>query len=145
MKKCFVSKNSDSDTHKIYQNRRKFLIRKNYVFKIIFKKNTTNTKIIYRKHEYTTTFNKINDWMEQKNANLKQWKFLLWFFLFVRGIINKKTVLQGHENVQAALLDYTLTCYPSVTVSVKPWKYLCNVFCINNSNSNIMYIHIPNM
>ncbi|CAD7006187.1 unnamed protein product [Ceratitis capitata] len=33
----------------------------------------------------------------------------------VRGIVNKKTVLEGQENVQAALLDYTLTCYPSVT------------------------------
>lgn len=35
----------------------------------------------------------------------------------VRGIVNKKTVVEGHENVQAALLDYTLTCYPSVNVS----------------------------
>lgn len=32
----------------------------------------------------------------------------------VRGITNRKTVLEGYENVQAALLDYTLTCYPSV-------------------------------
>lgn len=35
----------------------------------------------------------------------------------VRGIQNRKTVIEGYENVQAALLDYTLTCYPSVTVS----------------------------
>lgn len=35
----------------------------------------------------------------------------------VRGITNRKTVLEGYENVQAALLDYTLTCYPSVVVS----------------------------
>lgn len=33
----------------------------------------------------------------------------------VRGITNRKTVLEGFENVQAALLDYTLTIYPSVT------------------------------
>jgi nuclear receptor subfamily 5 group A protein 3 len=33
----------------------------------------------------------------------------------VRGITNRKTVIEGYENVQAALLDYTLTCYPSVT------------------------------
>ncbi|XP_021697818.1 nuclear hormone receptor FTZ-F1 isoform X4 [Aedes aegypti] len=32
----------------------------------------------------------------------------------VRGITNRKTVVEGYENVQAALLDYTLTCYPSV-------------------------------
>lgn len=38
-------------------------------------------------------------------------------FADVRGIVNKKTVVEGHENVQAALLDYTLTCYPSVNVS----------------------------
>ncbi|XP_037939006.1 nuclear hormone receptor FTZ-F1 isoform X1 [Teleopsis dalmanni] len=42
-------------------------------------------------------------------------KFLILLNPDVRGIINKKTVLEGHENVQAALLDYTLTCYPSVT------------------------------
>lgn len=49
------------------------------------------------------------------------WDFQLTFFLCflteVRGITNRKTVIEGYENVQAALLDYTLTCYPSVTVS----------------------------
>lgn len=41
------------------------------------------------------------------------------YFVFtdVRGITNRKTVVEGYENVQAALLDYTLTCYPSVEVS----------------------------
>lgn len=34
----------------------------------------------------------------------------------VRGVTNRKTILEGYENVQAALLDYTLTCYPSVSV-----------------------------
>ncbi|XP_055914952.1 nuclear hormone receptor FTZ-F1 isoform X1 [Eupeodes corollae] len=42
-------------------------------------------------------------------------KFLILLNPNVRGIVNKKTVLEGHENVQAALLDYTLTCYPSVS------------------------------
>ncbi|KAG4081182.1 hypothetical protein HA402_014630 [Bradysia odoriphaga] len=45
-------------------------------------------------------------------------KFLLLLnpeFAEVRGITNKKTVHEGYDNVQAALLDYTLTCYPSVT------------------------------
>lgn len=37
----------------------------------------------------------------------------------VRGITNRKTVVEGYENVQAALLDYTLTCYPSVPVSIR--------------------------
>ncbi|XP_034482220.1 nuclear hormone receptor FTZ-F1 [Drosophila innubila] len=41
-------------------------------------------------------------------------KFLILLNPDVRGIVNKKTVLEGHESVQAALLDYTLTCYPSV-------------------------------
>lgn len=44
--------------------------------------------------------------------------FLLLYLADVRGITNRKTVLEGYENVQAALLDYTLTCYPSVEVSV---------------------------
>uniref|UniRef100_A0A336L7Q9 CSON006383 protein n=1 Tax=Culicoides sonorensis TaxID=179676 RepID=A0A336L7Q9_CULSO len=42
-------------------------------------------------------------------------KFLLLLNPDVRGITNRKIVLEGYENVQAALLDYTLTCYPSVT------------------------------
>ncbi|ETN65094.1 nuclear receptor subfamily 5 group A member 3 [Anopheles darlingi] len=41
-------------------------------------------------------------------------KFLLLLNPDVRGITNRKTVVEGYENVQAALLDYTLTCYPSV-------------------------------
>ncbi|XP_068142294.1 nuclear hormone receptor FTZ-F1 [Drosophila tropicalis] len=41
-------------------------------------------------------------------------KFLILLNPNVRGIVNKKTVSEGHDNVQAALLDYTLTCYPSV-------------------------------
>lgn len=31
--------------------------------------------------------------------------------------MNKKHVQEGHEQVQQALLDYTLTCYPSIPVS----------------------------
>lgn len=42
--------------------------------------------------------------------------YLYNLFLDVRGITNRKHVLEGYETVQAALLDYTLTCYPSVTV-----------------------------
>ncbi|XP_055631203.1 nuclear hormone receptor FTZ-F1-like isoform X2 [Toxorhynchites rutilus septentrionalis] len=41
-------------------------------------------------------------------------KFLLLLNPEVRAITNRKTVVEGYENVQAALLDYTLTCYPSV-------------------------------
>lgn len=36
----------------------------------------------------------------------------------VRGVTNRKTILEGYENVQAALLDYTLTCYSSVSVRI---------------------------
>ncbi|XP_043070071.1 nuclear hormone receptor FTZ-F1 isoform X1 [Drosophila bipectinata] len=42
-------------------------------------------------------------------------KFLILLNPDVRGIVNRKTVSDGHDNVQAAMLDYTLTCYPSVT------------------------------
>ncbi|XP_026474814.1 nuclear hormone receptor FTZ-F1 isoform X2 [Ctenocephalides felis] len=42
-------------------------------------------------------------------------KFLLLLNPDVRGITNRKHVVEGYETVQAALLDYTLTCYPSVT------------------------------
>lgn len=35
----------------------------------------------------------------------------------VRGIVNVKCVRDGYQTVQAALLDYTLSCYPSIQVS----------------------------
>lgn len=41
-------------------------------------------------------------------------KFLLLLNPDVRGITNRKCVQEGYETVQAALLDYTLTCYPSI-------------------------------
>lgn len=44
-------------------------------------------------------------------------------FADVRGITNKKTVLEGYGNVQAALLDYTLTCYSSVTVCTHTFEF----------------------
>lgn len=50
-------------------------------------------------------------WNELNNWNV--------IYAEVRGITNRKTVLAGYENVQAALLDYTLTCYPSVVVSIR--------------------------
>lgn len=34
----------------------------------------------------------------------------------VRGIVNVKCVRDGYQTVQAALLDYTLTCYPTIQV-----------------------------
>lgn len=39
----------------------------------------------------------------------------------VRGLVNKKHVQEGHEQVQQALLDYTLTCYPSIPVC---WSHI---------------------
>lgn len=67
--------------------------------------------------------------------------WLTWFYLFlqflpsdllkivghiaeVRGISNRNTVREGYEKVQTGLLDYTLTCYPSVEVSV-------HLYCVN--------------
>lgn len=70
-------------------------------------------------------------------------------FAEVRGITNRKTVLEGYENVQAALLDYTLTCYPSVTVSFicvfllwypKHWNWNWNCFRINLVSCSVLYL-----
>lgn len=36
----------------------------------------------------------------------------------VRGIVNSKCVRDGYQTVQAALLDYTLTCYPTIQVII---------------------------
>ncbi|CAH2217142.1 jg492 [Pararge aegeria aegeria] len=41
-------------------------------------------------------------------------KFLLLLNPEVRGIVNGKCVRDGYQTVQAALLDYTLTCYPTI-------------------------------
>lgn len=41
---------------------------------------------------------------------------ILFKYAEVRGLVNKKHVQDGHEQVQQALLDYTLTCYPSIPV-----------------------------
>ncbi|XP_011314081.1 nuclear hormone receptor FTZ-F1 isoform X2 [Fopius arisanus] len=41
-------------------------------------------------------------------------KFLMLLNHDVRGLVNKKHVQEGHEQVQQALLDYCLTCYPSI-------------------------------
>ncbi|XP_063838041.1 nuclear hormone receptor FTZ-F1 isoform X1 [Ostrinia nubilalis] len=41
-------------------------------------------------------------------------KFLLLLNPDVRGIVNVKCVRDGYQTVQAALLDYTLTCYPNI-------------------------------
>lgn len=41
-------------------------------------------------------------------------KFLLLLNPDVRGLMNRKHVQEGHEQVQQALLDYCLTCYPQL-------------------------------
>ncbi|XP_055310343.1 nuclear hormone receptor FTZ-F1 isoform X2 [Sitodiplosis mosellana] len=62
-------------------------------------------------------FNEIQNKLQELKFDVGDYicmKFLLLLNPDVRGITNRKTVLEGYENVQAALLDYTLTCYPSV-------------------------------
>ncbi|CAH1187270.1 unnamed protein product [Phyllotreta striolata] len=41
-------------------------------------------------------------------------KFMLLLNPDVRGITNRKHVLEGYEQVQQALLEYTVTCYPQI-------------------------------
>ncbi|XP_060659518.1 nuclear hormone receptor FTZ-F1 isoform X1 [Drosophila nasuta] len=62
-------------------------------------------------------FNEIQNKLQDLKFDMGDYvcmKFLILLNPDVRGIVNKKTVTEGHESVQAALLDYTLTCYPSV-------------------------------
>lgn len=42
----------------------------------------------------------------------------IYFYVDVRGLVNKKHVQEGHEQVQQALMDYTLTYFPSVPVCI---------------------------
>ncbi|XP_070164306.1 nuclear hormone receptor FTZ-F1 isoform X2 [Polyergus mexicanus] len=41
-------------------------------------------------------------------------KFLMLLNHDVRGLVNKKHVQEGHEQVQQTLMEYTLACYPSL-------------------------------
>uniref|UniRef100_A0A1B6DPB7 Nuclear hormone receptor FTZ-F1 n=1 Tax=Clastoptera arizonana TaxID=38151 RepID=A0A1B6DPB7_9HEMI len=45
-------------------------------------------------------------------------KFLLLLNPDVRGLMNRKHVQEGHEQVQQALLDYCMTCYPQLQVNI---------------------------
>jgi hypothetical protein len=41
---------------------------------------------------------------------------VLWF-AEVRGIMNRRHVQEGYDQVQQALLDYTVNCYPQIQVT----------------------------
>jgi hypothetical protein len=41
---------------------------------------------------------------------------ILWF-AEVRGIMNRRHVQEGYDQVQQALLDYTVNCYPQIQVT----------------------------
>ncbi|EFN79758.1 Nuclear hormone receptor FTZ-F1 [Harpegnathos saltator] len=41
-------------------------------------------------------------------------KFLMLLNHEVRGLVNKKHVQEGHEQVQRALMDYSMNCYPAL-------------------------------
>ncbi|XP_011503732.1 PREDICTED: nuclear hormone receptor FTZ-F1 [Ceratosolen solmsi marchali] len=62
-------------------------------------------------------FNNLSSKLQELKFDLSDYicmKFLMLLNHDVRGLVNKKHVQEGHEQVQQALLDYTLTCYPSI-------------------------------
>ncbi|XP_076764394.1 ftz transcription factor 1 isoform X2 [Xylocopa sonorina] len=62
-------------------------------------------------------FNDLSTKLQELKFDLSDYicmKFLMLLNHDVRGLVNKKHVQEGHEQVQQALLDYTLTCYPSI-------------------------------
>ncbi|KAJ8666935.1 hypothetical protein QAD02_008597 [Eretmocerus hayati] len=62
-------------------------------------------------------FNNLSSKLQDLKFDLSDYicmKFLMLLNHDVRGLVNKKHVQEGHEQVQQALLDYTLTCYPSI-------------------------------
>ncbi|XP_076248997.1 ftz transcription factor 1 isoform X3 [Calliopsis andreniformis] len=63
-------------------------------------------------------FNELSAKLQELKFDLSDYicmKFLMLLNHEVRGLVNKKHVQEGHDQVQQALLDYTLTCYPPVT------------------------------
>lgn len=63
--------------------------------------------------------NMLQTYIHPRNARAHLCIYLLIFFFShtdVRGLVNKKHVQEGHEQVQQALMDYTISCYPSVPV-----------------------------
>ncbi|XP_043462939.1 nuclear hormone receptor FTZ-F1 isoform X1 [Leptopilina heterotoma] len=62
-------------------------------------------------------FNDLSSKLQELKFDLSDYicmKFLMLLNHDVRGLVNKKHVQEGHEQVQQALLDYTMTCYPSI-------------------------------
>lgn len=62
-------------------------------------------------------FNDLSSKLQELKFDLSDYicmKFLMLLNHDVRGLVNKKHVQEGHEQVQQALLDYTLTCYPTI-------------------------------
>ncbi|KAL5290448.1 NR5A2 family protein [Megaselia abdita] len=66
-------------------------------------------------------FNKIQCDLQELKFDMGDYvcmKFLILLNPNVRNIQNKKTVADGYASVEAALCDYTLTCYSHVDVSI---------------------------
>ena len=62
--------------------------------------------------------------------------FCFEFAAEVRGLVNRTTVQEGYEQVQQALLDYCVTCYPQVQVCAEPFRPFCclsSLLCPLNS------------
>ncbi|CAB3382699.1 Hypothetical predicted protein [Cloeon dipterum] len=58
----------------------------------------------------------------------------------VRGLVNRTTVQEGYEQVQQALLDYTVTCYPQIQDKfVKLMNLLPEVHAIASRGEDHLY------
>lgn len=66
---------------------------------------------------------------------------MLFLFTDVRGIANRKHVQEGYEQVQQALLEYTVTCYPQVQVCRKK-NYVYKLFEWNLNKSILFNVTI---
>nr|CAD7402739.1 unnamed protein product [Timema cristinae]CAD7432628.1 unnamed protein product [Timema monikensis] len=65
----------------------------------------------------TSHFNELTAKLQELKFDVSDYiclKFLLLLNPDVRGIMNRKHVQEGYEQVQQALLDYTVNCYPHI-------------------------------
>jgi hypothetical protein len=56
--------------------------------------------------------------------------------------VNRTTVQEGYEQVQQALLDYCVTCYPQVQVCAEPFRLLCCFSSMLYPLTNLNFEHI---
>jgi len=69
---------------------------------------------------------------------------VLWF-AEVRGIMNRRHVQEGYDQVQQALLDYTVNCYPQIQVTYSSICWAVLELFTSPKGSTLLYTDISGL